>query len=548
MKVQHIFFLSIHTHPGPEAVPLASACLASHVRATFSSLSILEAFVHENVDSIIQRLEQEIRDRRLDASGTGTIIALSLYSWNRVLSIELGRQCRGRFPKAVLVAGGPEVSARPEGLALSSGGPFHALFQGEGESVFGEFLMLLEKTPETLPELWQGGAEDLTSLESPWLNDLLSGRSGALWELARGCPYACSYCYESKGNHRLRYLSDERFHKELAWFTDHRVPSVFVLDPTFNAQNKRAVEILDALIAANTGIHWHFEVRAELLTREQAQRFAQLGASLQIGLQTANPEVSKRVGRPLNPGKFRQKIDLLNQEGVVFGLDLMYGLPTDTLDGFMDSIDFALSLYPNHLDIFRLSVLPGTQLAEEASQYGLVSASEPPYELISSNSFSKNAMEQAAHLARAVDFFYNSGRAVPWFNQVLYPLKELPSRFLWSFAKFMDGKCKDWDSCLDPSYPASRDALLLEYLDTRYEKKKLEYLLPAVWDVVRFHSAWARAQAEGISTIIDCNYDPDQLLSGEIQDLEEFCSLADFQPCRIEVCPGATGPEVVFIA
>ncbi|MCA1949542.1 MAG: DUF4080 domain-containing protein, partial [Treponema sp.] len=338
------------------------------------------------------------------------------------------------------------------------------------------------------------------------------------------------------------------FEKELDYFIQKQVPSVFVLDPTFNANNKRALQILDRLIERAPDIHWHFEVRAELLNRDQARRFAQLGASLQIGLQTADPEVSARVGRPLDRAKFKNKIDILNQEGVVFGLDLMYGLPSDTLKGFMDSLDFAIELYPNHLDIFRLAVLPGTVLAEEAAKYEMKYETKPPYVLISSSTFPREDMNAAERLSKAVDFFYNKGRAVAWFNQVLYPLKMRPSRFFQRFADFMDAQRKPWDANLDPSYPASREALMLQFLDTLYEQQKLDYLLPAVWDVVRFHGAWARALAEGISTTIDCNYDPDQLFGGGVIDLEEFSALADMHPCRIRVQPGRDEPEVSYIS
>jgi coproporphyrinogen III oxidase-like Fe-S oxidoreductase len=121
-----------------------------------------------------------------------------------------------------------------------------------------------------------------------------------------------------------------------------------VLDPTFNANKERARRLLALIEEKACDIHWHFEVRAESLDRDLARRFAELGASLQIGLQTARPEVAAKIGRPLDRGLFASKIGLLNEEGAVFGLDLIYGLPGDDPDGFRSSLDFALSLYPNN--------------------------------------------------------------------------------------------------------------------------------------------------------------------------------------------------------
>ena len=84
------------------------------------------------------------------------------------------------------------------------------------------------------------------------------------------------------------------------------------------------------------------------------------------------------------------------------------------------------------------------------------------------------------------------------------------------------------------------ERLQLAYLDERYEKVKLDYLLPAVWDIVRFHGAWARALAEGIATDIEFNYDWRDVTGEAAMDLEEFASLAEFSPsrCRVRLSEG----------
>jgi radical SAM superfamily enzyme YgiQ (UPF0313 family) len=122
---------------------------------------------------------------------------------------------------------------------------------------------------------------------------------------------------------------------------------------------------------------------------------------------------------------------------VSFGLDLIYGLPGDTLAGYRKSLDFALSLYPNNLDLFRLSVLPGTILFEKAAEYGLKTNGKAPYMMISTPDFSAADLAKAEKLSRGTEIFYNQGRAVAWFNQVLYPLKMRPSIFLDEFAAWL---------------------------------------------------------------------------------------------------------------
>ena len=157
------------------------------------------------------------------------------------------------------------------------------------------------------------------------------------------------------------------------------------------------------------------EIRTEFLDEEQAALFAELGCTLQIGLQTADEAVAAGIGRPFSAGEFRDRILLLHEYGVVYGLDLIWGLPGDSLEGFRRSLDFALSCAPNHLDMFPLSVLPGTRLRAEAAGRGLPHLPEPPYTVTGTTSFPAGDLEAAAVLAGQVEFFYNECRAVPWF-------------------------------------------------------------------------------------------------------------------------------------
>lgn len=562
-----LVLVSVHVRKDEQSVPLGAACVASAVKADPSlgprcAVTLVDSYPEENPRDLADRI----------AALTPDVVGFSLYLWNRHAILGAARRLRALLGEAVLFAGGADATARPGGLVSSAegdSGPFDFVVLGEGEgATVGALRALLAGGGlSVLPGVLAGArtsepgtgdsgalgpavglppcrapAEDLGSLSSPWLDGTLSPAlySGALWELARGCPYGCTYCYESKGERRVRRFPVERLEAELDLFVREGVDSVFVLDPTFNADAEKARLLLDRIAKVAKGVHFHFEVRAEALNRGLAKRFAAIGASLQIGLQTARSEVSAEVGRPLNRGLFASKISLLNEEGAIFGLDLIYGLPGDDLAGFRGSLDFALSLFPNNLDLFRLAVLPGTILAEEAPRRGLVHDEDAPYLVRSTPTFPARDLEAAEGLAGATDLFYNRGRAVAWFNQVLYPLSEKPSFFLEGFAAYSAALPSP-----DAADPVGIERLQLGYLTERYRGADAEYLLPAVWDVVRFNGAWSRALAEGIETNIEFNYDPDEVLNPDAQDLEEFVALAGRETTRARVVCGPEGPELV---
>ena len=127
----------------------------------------------------------------------------------------------------------------------------------------------------------------------------------------------------------------------------------------------------------------------------------------------------------------------------MFGFDLIYGLPGDTLQGFKNSIDFALSLYPNNLELFCLSVLPGTALHESAPGFGLEWQSGSPYHVVNNPTFSKNDLQKAKRLSFATNIFYTKGRAVPYFNGIVELLKQRTLNLSYHPDDLMSGYASD---------------------------------------------------------------------------------------------------------
>jgi hypothetical protein len=233
-------------------------------------------------------------------------------------------------------------------------------------------------------------------------------------------------------------------------------------------------------------------VRSEFIDSEMAQLFARINCSLQVGLQSAHPNVHKMVHRVFSAAEFSRSITLLNETGAIFGFDLIYGLPGDTLEGFSASIDFAMRLYPNHLDIFPLAILPGTALAAKAESLGLSSLKEPPYTLQYSPGFPAGAMKEAAGLAIACDIFYSRGKAVAWFNSLLTPLGLSPSSFLRKFHLWLKetiGEALSETALSDQDIWEAQRA----FITRLYTGKRVRKLLPAALDQIDYHWHYAAA-------------------------------------------------------
>jgi len=486
-----INLVSIHPYPSPQSIPLANAFLKAYALKSAVSITLVDFFNGDDTATCAARL----------AETASAAVGFSMYVWNRELICEIATELRRNYPAGILFCGGPEVTADPESVINS--GIFDFVIIGEGEVPF----LSLCKTLETggdyseIPGILLPGSAiipppppvtNLDTIPSPYLTGVIDTNSnpGILWQLSRGCSFTCDFCFDSRGIHGVRHFSLERVESELRYFAATGVQQIFVLDSTFNLNPERAKKILRMIKKNAPNIHFHFEVRNEFIDREMAKLFAQIACSLQIGLQSADREVLRQVGRSFDKTDFTAKVGLLNESGAVFGFDLIYGLPGDTLDGFRNTMDYALSLYPNHLDIFPLAVLPGTRLASRAASLKMRWDSKPPYILEATDSFNSADMAAAAELAAACDIFYTRGKAVAWFNAVVAVLGLKPSVFLQKFSRWLseDTHCSKKESDLSDD-----DIWRMQQLFTKqlFSGKKVKRFLPLVLDLVNYHHHYA---------------------------------------------------------
>jgi len=424
---------AIHIEPSPRAVPLGPAMLASVLGAAFPQAletRILDLFLDQPAEACAEAILASEPDA----------VGLSIYVWNRTLFREIALLLRSRKPGLVLFAGGPEATADSAGILTE--GTLDFVLPGEGEGLILEAMGRLLRGEKVLGTQQPVPVPDLAPLPSPYLDGTLDLKdySGVLWELSRGCPFQCDFCYESRGTAGIRRVPMARIEAELAAFVAAGIPEVFVLDPTFNFHKPQAKAILRLIAERAPGIHFFFEIRSEFIDEEMAELFAAIRCTLQIGLQSAHDEVLRQINRTIDLHDFEAKLLLLHQAGAPYGFDLIYGLPGDSLAGFCTSVDFALSLVPNHLDVFRLSVLPGTRLAETAAGLGLEYLSANPYSVTATSTFGPEDMARAARIAQGCDALYNHGRAVPWFGIVLEALDRPASEVFEAFAAFLEGR------------------------------------------------------------------------------------------------------------
>jgi putative oxygen-independent coproporphyrinogen III oxidase len=107
------------------------------------------------------------------------------------------------------------------------------------------------------------------------------------------------------------------------------------------------------------------EANPDDLTPEKLQCYRHLGVTrLSLGVQSFDDAELRFLGRRHTAGQSREAIRLARAAGFAnLSLDLIYGLPEQTLADWERNLATALSLAPEHLSCYQLTVEPGTELA-----------------------------------------------------------------------------------------------------------------------------------------------------------------------------------------
>lgn len=357
------------------------------------------------------------------------VVGISVYIWNAGKLMDVLTLLRGRLPKAVFVLGGPEASCRAEHW-LNRGADF--VIRGEGERSFPALLDILDDNlpAENIPGLcWNqngevrtnpeaGLAEDCTDPYSEAYFAALNGRIAYI-ETSRGCPYRCAFCLS--GGSGVRLFPVEAVKERLLRLSKSETQTVKFVDRTFNCNTQRAYELFEYIIGMDTACCFHFEVAADLFDERTLSllKTAPPGRiQLEAGLQSFFEPALKASFRHMDFKKTENNILTLLQVGNIHvHVDLIAGLPYETLPDFADSFDRAYALGAHTLQVGFLKLLYGSALREQ--EKSIVCSEEPPYEIICSPWLSVGDLKILKQTENALQHTYNKGRFLSALRYVL---------------------------------------------------------------------------------------------------------------------------------
>ncbi|MGH4118718.1 B12-binding domain-containing radical SAM protein [Clostridium sp.] len=383
---------------------------------------IMEFSINDKVDRI---LEEILRQKP-------NLVAFSCYIWNIQYVKKIASLIKLVDSKIEILYGGPEVSYDSEAFLKEQPGDY--VIEGEGEVTYSELINLKithknncktssdnENNIQNILGLYYrnngiigyNGKRPLMDMDEiifPYNDEELTNKI-VYYEASRGCPFNCKYCLSST-THGVRFLNTERVKRELKFLVDKKVRLIKFVDRTFNCNPKFALEIWEYLINLDTDITFHFEISADILNRQELDVLAKAPKGrfqFEVGVQTTNPVVLNNINRFVNFNDIKEIVEELEgMRNINQHLDLIAGLPGEDYESFKKSFNDVYNIHSEVIQLGFLKLLKGSDMTNEAKQWGMVYAPYPPYEILKTRDISYDELVILKKVEQMLDKYYNS--------------------------------------------------------------------------------------------------------------------------------------------
>ena len=413
------------------------------------------------------------------ADGSADYLFFSTLIWNSDLTVRLIRDLLEIDNHPHIVVGGPQAGVIGTFFQNQSR---VTVFRGDIEGADRSFYLdLATRKPQKLytASFFSAGCKELNY---PFRSEDFSGplkNRHIYYESSRGCPFFCTYCLSSaeKG---LFHKPVEQVKKELTDILDFNPRVVRFLDRTFNDRPERACEIWKFLMEFECDTLFHFEIAPDRFTEEMFALLKNVKSGkfqFELGIQSTNKKTLEAIRRPMDAIQAGVVIRRLrDMETIHLHADLILGLPEETQETFLGSFDDIMRMRPHYIQMGLLKVLPDTEIARQADQFGMKVSQSPPYSVLGNRWISPEDFRNLFWFSECVEAFVNNRYFIGFWNY-LVAREEGLSPFFWKLGQQYLAAGYHWKAATQETL----SSFLVDSISERPDSKILFELLRYDW-------------------------------------------------------------------
>jgi radical SAM superfamily enzyme YgiQ (UPF0313 family) len=311
---------------------------------------------------------------------------------------DLTRRIKESCHRVKIIVGGPHPTALPE-RTLNELPDIDFVCVGEGEKTIVDVIKYLDgenriekinglvyrKGREIVKNLPRKFESDLDSIPKPTRHllpmekyQLTASRTKGSTHcptiiVARGCPFDCQYCSHPFGR-TFRHHSVDRVIEELRELKqDYNVNQVNFEADTLTINKRFIKELCEGIVQHGLDIRWTCESRVDTVTESMLKYMKNAGCwQISYGVESGSQRLLDLIHKDTTKTKVMETFALTKKIGITIRGFFMLGLPTETAEESMETIQFAKELDPLWAQFTITIPYPGTPMFKQLDSEGKI--------------------------------------------------------------------------------------------------------------------------------------------------------------------------------
>ena len=188
---------------------------------------------------------------------------------------------------------------------------------------------------------------------------------------SRRCDY-CSFATWTDREHLIEQYLAACKTQATKWSPKlPNITSIFVGGGTPNlVPAELLMDVVSDLPVADD-VEFTVECNPDLVTSRQINTYLEAGVNrISLGVQSMVSHVLESLGREHEPTNVQRAVKKIRSAGITnLSFDLIYGAQGESIEDWQTTLENAISLKPDHLSAYALTVEPGTPLAADAGRH-----------------------------------------------------------------------------------------------------------------------------------------------------------------------------------
>ncbi len=181
---------------------------------------------------------------------------------------------------------------------------------------------------------------------------------------ARGCPYHCTFCHTDR---HTRMRSAANIADEIEWLVKEQgVKDVAFWDDTFTLSEQRAMDFCDEILKRKIDVDWAVNARVDRVSEPLLRKMKEAGCwRILFGVESGVQKNLDTLKKETKLDQIRYAVNLTSSLGMEAYGTFMFGIPGETFEEGLETIEFACSIDLDYAVFVNLTPLPGSEVYEQ---------------------------------------------------------------------------------------------------------------------------------------------------------------------------------------